>query len=489
MPVNGRNAGRASRVGVLLLLIGLLMALGSGLAAAQESDGALIEVIEVRGVIDQTISDYVTGAIDTAAEAGAEVLVLQLNTPGGLGDSMEEIVTAITESPVPVVVWVGPSGSQAASAGVFIGYSAHLLAMAPGTLMGAATPVALDGSDLSEKVVNAAEGRLLGLAELRGRDTEFARAAVRDAAVVVAAPPSDEPVELPEDAVLPEGAERDAVEVLDESALAERGIVDFVAGSLPDVLRELDGREVALGSGGDLEHRTLDVDTVTANVRFNNLGLMGRILHTVANPTLAYLLIIGGALCILFEVFQPGFGVAGITGFVLFALGLYGLSVLPVSWLAFAFIVIGLIALAVDLAIAGLGVLTAGGTIALLAGSLMLFSGPDVLRVSPWVVAAVTVFNVIFFVGIMTSVLRAQGNQALAGAEALVGEVGVVRSMLNPEGHVFINGALWRARAPESAGRIKTGTYVKVLGLNDGLTLDVEPVDAPSRSAEAAETR
>lgn len=487
----GRLRGRPSRLSVVTLLAGIVLALGSGIAGAQpDGDGALVEVVEVDGVIDPTIADYVLGVIEDANEAGAEVLVLQLDTPGGLGESMERIVTAIAESRVPVVTWVGPSGAQAASAGVYIGYGSHLLVMAPGTLMGAATPIALDGSDLAAKVGNAAEARLLALAELRGRDAAFARAAVQDAAVVVAAPPSDEPVALPENAVLPEATDRSAVEVLGEGELVDRGIIDFMAASLPDVLRELDGREVRVaGDGGTLEARPLAVDTVTANVRFNNLGLVGRVLHTVANPTLAYLLIIGGALAMLFEVFQPGFGVAGVSGFVLFGLGLYGLSVLPVRWLAFALICAGLVALAVDLAVGGLGVLTAGGTVSLFAGSILLFSGPDILRVSPWVIAAVTVFNVVFFVGIMTTVLRAQGNQAMAGAEGLVGEVGIVRSMLNPEGHIFVAGALWRARAPQAAGKVKTGTHVRIVGLNDSLTLDVEPVDAPAAAPAPAEPR
>jgi membrane-bound serine protease (ClpP class) len=479
-PIRRRAVGRPSRLSVLVLVSGLLLGLLSGIAGAQDEGSALVEVLEVDGIIDQTISDYVIGVIDDANDSGAEVVVLQLDTPGGLGESMDRITEAITTSRVPVVVWVGPSGAQAASAGTYIGYAGHLLAMAPGTLMGAATPIALDGSDLASKVGNVAAAWLVELAELRGRDTDFAERAVFDAAVVVAAPPSDQPVDLPEDAVLPEDTSRDAVEVLGEAELVDRGIIDFMAATLPDVLRELDGREVTIAAAdGGTETRALEVDTVSANVRFNNLGLAGRILHTVASPTLAYLLIIGGALSMLFEVFQPGFGVAGVSGFVLFGLGLYGLSVLPVRWLAFGLIVIGLIALAVDLAIGGLGVLTAGGTVSLFAGSILLFTGPDLLRVSPWVIAAVTVFNVIFFVGIMTTVLRAQGNQAMAGAEGLVGETGVVRSMLNPEGHIFVAGALWRARAPKEAGKIKTGTHVRIVGLNDSLTLDVEPVDAP----------
>ena len=212
-------------------------------------------------------------------------------------------------------------------------------------------------------------------------------------------------------------------------------------------------------------------------MRFNNLGLVGQVLHALTSPTLVYLLVVGGALALLFEVFQPGFGVAGVSGGALLALGALGLAVLPTSWLGIALVPAGLLALAADLALGRLGVLTVAGTVAFAGGSALLFTGPPLLDIPYWLVGVVSAFNVVFFVGVMTSVLRAQGNQALAGAERLIGQTAVVRSMLNPEGHIFAGGALWRARAPEAAGRVKTGTPVRVVGLNDRLTLDVQPIE------------
>jgi membrane-bound serine protease (ClpP class) len=463
------------RLAALWLLAGLALLAATPGAAAQ--DGPTVDVLEISGVIDQSIADFVAEVIDEVNDDGGEVLVLQINTPGGLGVSMEAIVDDIVNSRVPVAVWVGPPGAQAASAGMFIGYAADVLAMAPATTIGAATPVDLGGSDLDAKVRNAAAARLVGLAELQGHSTEFARAAVLDGAVAVALPEGEDA--LPDDADLPEGVDRDDVRALRPEALVSENIADFVAPTLPEVLAALDGREVEVGTAdGDTETRTLDVDERLANVRFHNLGLVRRVLHTVANPTLAYLLIMAGALAMLFEVFQPGFGVAGVTGLVLFGLGLYGLSVLPVNWLAFALILLGLALLAADLAIAGLGALTAAGTVALGVGSFLLFTGPELLRISPWLIGGVVAWNLVFFVVIMTTVLRAQAGQAMTGAEGLVGKVGVVRSMLNPEGHVFVDGALWRARAPEGTGKVKTGTRVRILGLRDGgLTLDVELLD------------
>ncbi|MDP9405885.1 MAG: hypothetical protein M3O86_04670, partial [Actinomycetota bacterium] len=284
---------------------------------------------------------------------------------------------------------------------------------------------------------------------------------------------------LPPDAQLPAGIDRADVEVLSAAAAVDRRVADLVAASVFDVIAALDGREVTMTTAdGTTGTRTLHVDVDEANVRFHNLGLLRRVLHTVASPTLAYLLLVAGALSLLFEVFQPGFGVAGVCGVALLGLALYGLTVVPVSWLAFGLLVVGLALLAADLAVAGLGALTAGGTVAFTAGSWLLFPGPAPLRLSGWLLGAVVAFTVVFFVVVMTTVLRAQGNQALAGAEGLAGKVGVVRSMLNPEGHVFVDGALWRARAPDSAGKVRTGTRVRILGVNDRLTLDVELVDS-----------
>ena len=462
------------------LLLGALLSVLSSPATAQ-GGGVLVDIVEVRGVIDQTIADFIIERLDTAAQDEAEVIVIQLDTPGGLGISMDQITDAILRSEVPVVVWVGPSGAQAASAGTFIAYASHVLALAPATTIGAATPIDLGGGDLEAKATNSAAAQLEALAERHGRSQEFARRAVVDGAVVAAGTGQVE--QLPDNAILPEGIDAEDVEVVGPEQIKEEDYAEIVAGSMPEVLAQLDGMSVKLDSGDGEVTKTIAVDPATAQLRFNNLGLVRRVLHTVANPTLAYLLLIAGALALLFEVFQPGFGVSGVSGLALIGLGLYGLSVLPVNWLALGLIVIGLVLLAIDLAVAGLGALTAGGTIALTVGSFLLFTGPSVLRVSPWVIIPVLLFNVAFFVVIMTTVLRAQGNQAIAGAEGLTGRIGVVRSMLNPEGHVFVGGALWRARAPEGSGKVRTGTKVRVLGVDaDRLTLDVELAEETAES-------
>lgn len=466
-----RRARRRLRLPALLLL-----AVGLGLLAwspaAAQADGPVVQVLQVDGPLDGRVAGHIERSLDRAEAEGVEAVVLELSTLGGLGVDGTELASRIQSSTVPVVVWVGPPGARATGAGAIVAQSAHLLAMAPATVLGAAAP-----PDLADESSAAEPSALAELATAMGRDGQSAAAMAEGAATVAV---GAEAGQLPEgfDAdALPWSVDADQVEALSDEGLVEAGIADFAATELPDVVREADGRTVPL-AGAEGGERTIDLDPATAIVRFDNLGLLDRALHAMASPTLAYLLLIGGALAILFEVYQPGFGVAGGAGALVVALSAYGLWVLPVNWWALGLVLVGLALLAVDLAIAGLGALTVGGTAALAAGSYWLFDGPPPLQPPLWVIAVAVAFCVLFFVVIMTTVLRAQGAQAMAGAEQVVGERGVVRSMLNPEGHVFVGGALWRARAPDDAGKVPTGTEVKVVGMSeDGLSLAVELTD------------
>lgn len=444
-------------VALLLLLAGLLTA-GSA-AGAQQRDGALVDVVQIDGIVDRHVAGYLRAVVATANSDGADLIAVELNTPGGLGVDAEDLVATISDSDVPVLAFVPPS-SQATGAGAVIAQAAHILALSPVSRMGAVAPVDLGGDE------QAPEAVLVDLAGLRDRNTEFAAASATQVLTILApgATPQDVPTQLI--------TESDDILALTAEEALDGGYVDIVEPGLSAVLEGLSDYELADG-------RTLSIDGQTAEIRFNSLGLIARTLHTVANPTLAYLLLIGGALALAFETFQPGFGVAGVSGLALASLGVYGLTVLGVNWFAFALVVLGLVLLSLDLAIAGLGALTIGGTLAVGVGSFLLFDGPPILRPAAWVIVLVVLSVVGYFVVVLTTVLRAQGAQAVTGAEGLVGQTGVVRSMLNPEGHVYVRGALWRARAPEEAGRLRTGTEVRVLGLNERLTLEVEPLDAP----------
>jgi len=463
------------RLGALLLLAGLLWSLLGERAWAQagEDGGVVVDVVEVDGVIDATVASFLTEVVAKANREGSALVAISLDAPGGVDVDADALVRPIVESRVPVMVYVGDAGARASGAGALLAQSAHVLAMSPVTQLGVTHPV--DLGDPDDRTALAA--RVADLAELRGRDAEAARATVTEDRVYAVLAEGAAPDDVQPGDVLPGGR----LAALTPAEAVDGGVVDVVEPSLGAALDAVSGREVRVGGpDGAGEQVVLAVDEATAEVRFNNLGLIDQLLTTVADPTLAYLLLIAGALAIVFEVFQPGFGVAGVSGAGMAALGVYGLSVLPVRWGAFALLLAGLAVLTVDLALAGLGVATAVGTVAVAAGSFLLFRGPDVLAPSPWVLGLLTAFTVLFFVVIMTTVLRAQGNQAMTGAEHLVGRKAVVRSMLNPEGHVFVEGALWRARAPEAAGRVSTGTVVRIIGLDDQLTLDVELEDVQS---------
>jgi membrane-bound serine protease (ClpP class) len=417
------------------------LALGPVLPAAAQQEH-IVEVVEVRGVIDPTTAGYLTETIDDAIESGAGAIVIQLDTPGGLDVSMREMVQKILRSPIPVVVWVGPPGARAASAGVFLTYASHVAAMAPGTNLGAAHPVNL-GGDLSgaaeEKAVNDAAAFLRSLAEQRDRNAEFAEQTVRESAS------------------------------LTSTEAKGSDVIEIVAPTIGSLLRQLNGLAVTTEAG----ERTLVTDPGEEGVilQFHKLGLLRRILHAVTDPTIAYLLLILGFWAIVFELSQPGFGIAGVAGAVSLILAFYALAILPVNLAALLLVLLGLALFTIDVFIAGLGVFTVGGALALTFGSFLLFAGSPAIDLSPWVIGIVVASSVLFFGFAMTVAMRARRRQAITGQEGMVGLVGVARAELSPEGQVLLKGALWKARAVD--GPIGKGRPVRVRQL-DGLTLLVE---------------
>ncbi|HYH27555.1 MAG TPA: nodulation protein NfeD [Actinomycetota bacterium] len=412
-----------------------------------QDDARIVEVIDLRGVIDPTLAGYLSTRVSSAIDEGAEAIVIQLDTPGGVDVSMRAMVQEIIRSPVPVAVWVGPPGARAASAGVFLVYASHFAVMADGTNLGAAHPVDLGGNlegAQEDKAVNDATAFLRSLAERRGRNVEFAEDAVRESRSLTAR------------------------EALDEE------VIDSVESSIPDVLAAMDGRSFEVAGGAE---RT--VDTVAEEgeagrvvVRFHKPGLLTRILHAVTDPSVAFLLLVLGFWAIVFEISQPGFGIAGISGAVSLILAFYALSVLPVNLAALLLVLLGLALFAIDVFTAGLGVFTIGGTLALGVGSFLLFAGvsPE-LDVSPWLISFVLLGSVLFFGFGMTVAMRARRERSSMGQEGLVGLVGVTRGDVDPDGQVLVKGALWKAQAAD--GPIAAGRRVRVRRV-DGLTLFVE---------------
>jgi membrane-bound serine protease (ClpP class) len=461
MPLFRRARRAVSLVWLIAMAAGLIL-LGTAPLLAQEGDAQTVDVIELEGIIDPTNADYLKGRLARSEADGVHAVVIRLDTPGGLDVSMREMIQEILEVDVPTIVWIAPRGARAASAGTFITYAANLAYMADGTALGAATPVNLGGGDiedtLARKATNDAAAFIEELAILRERDPEFARAAVEDA------------------------------ESIGATEAVERGVVNGQANTLSELLEEIDGETVTLGGGGTATLETWDdaSDTATVRFRFQEMNVFQRLLHLVTNPEIAYLLILFGTFGIIFELYNPGIGLAGILGAVCLLLGFYALSVLPTNWAGVLLIVASVVFFIVDLQVAGLGVWTAGGVVALVAGGLMLFSGaPDALALSPWAIVTAVVVTLVFFISVMTAALRVRLRRPVSGEEALVGTEGVAKTDIAPEGTVMTKGTLWRARTMETG--IAAGSKVQIKA-TEGLVLLVEPLHEEAHASNGQDT-
>ena len=436
------------RVFLLIVVVGLLLLSGGAWASDHPSlpPEKTVDIIRVDGAIDPQISEYLRARLQGAQEDGVHAAVIQLDTPGGLDVSMREIVSDIVNSEVPVVVWVAPRGARAASAGTFIAYAADLTFMADSTELGAATPINLGGEmpeALERKVVNDAAAFLRELGVQQGHDPDWAEEAVR------------------------EGASLGATDA------AERGVINGLASSLGDLLRAMDGQTVET-NGNEVTLETWDETAGTPSVaaRFQEPNVLQRLLHAVSTPDVAYLLLLVGMFGIIFELYNPGIGLAGIIGAIALLLGFYALSVLPTNWAGVLLIVLAVAFLVVDLHTAGLGAWTAGGIAALVIGALILFSG-DLLDVSIGAIVASVVGALLFFISVMTAALRVRLRKPITGEEGLIGAIAEAKTDIAPEGTVVTKGALWRARTMETG--IAAGEKVQVKA-TEGLVLLVEPL-------------
>jgi membrane-bound serine protease (ClpP class) len=423
-----------------LVFTGLCLLLGAiFLSRPALSQTKTVEFVELQGVIDPVSSRFLLRQITQAEQRGSAAIVVRIDTPGGLDISMREIVQKILNSKVPVVVWVSPQGARAASAGAFIVYASHVAAMAPATNLGAAHPVNLSGDSdeaTTEKATNDAASYLREIAIKRGRNTDFAEDAVRDSASI--------------------GAEM----------AVEQDVVELVVADVRNLLRQVNGRSVEV----DGEEVTLDLEG--SSLRFHKMGFLEGILHTVVRPEVAYMLLLLGFYGLIFELYNPGVGLAGVLGGIALILGFYALSVLPTSWAGVALIALGVAFFVADLHVAGLGVFTVGGVVALVAGSILLFAGADpALRIAWWAIAGAVVASMLFFISVMTAVIRTRSLRPVSGAEALVGTYGVARSDIAPEGQIHARGTIWRARTAGMA--IGEGAPVRILGVS-GLSVMVE---------------
>jgi membrane-bound serine protease (ClpP class) len=393
-------------------------------------------------VIGPVSARYLVDALHAAASRHAAALVIELDTPGGLDTSMRQIIKGILASDVPVCVFVSPEGARAASAGVYIAYSAHVAAMAPGTNIGAASPVSLGGggvdSTMASKMKNDATAYLRSLAKLRGRNEVWAAQAVEHA------------VSLPA-----------------EEAVAEH-VVDLIATGPRDLLAKMDGRRTQVGNA-DHEIRTRNAEIVQYRMSWRY-----RVLSTLNNPNVAYLLLLLGFYGLFFELSNPGAIFPGILGGIALILGLFALQSLSINYAGLLLILFGVVLFLLETQITSHGLLAIGGTAALLAGSLLLIEAPEpYLRVSLKVIIPAVGATAAFFLFAATLAFRAQRRKVVAGKEGLVGMIGTVRAPLSPRGSIFVAGEDWTA-VSESGETIPAGTPVEVVAVLR-LTLTVRP--------------
>jgi membrane-bound serine protease (ClpP class) len=423
------------------VLRGVFTALAAAaLAPATATAAPRVLAVEFDNDVNPVTADYVIGQIERANEDQYSAVVILLDTPGGLADAMKDIYEAELASRIPVIVYVHPDGARAASAGVWIGMAADVLAMAPQTNIGSSTPVSAGGgeipSDLKRKVVNDAAKSLRALAEEHGRNGDWAEAAVRRADNLTA---------------------RQALRM---------NVIDVIAPTLPALLNEIHGRET--------KPKMFILATAGAEIERVEMSLWKRILDTLIDPNLIVILMSLGVLGITIELWNPGLIFPGTVGAISLIIGLFGLQILPVSWAGLLLMLLAAGFFVAEMFVVSHGALTLAGAAAFVVGSLMLFDpAGDAYQVSIEValtVAATMALMVALVVGKLVQVRRAE---VVTGQEELVGQVGVVRQTLDPVGLVFVHGELWRAKT--QGDPIALGERVRVEGLDDALTLTVAP--------------
>lgn len=423
---------------LMLILVSLLLA--STFVVEAQTERSRIDVLIVKGTINPVLVDYIARGIDDAAFEGAQAVIIQMDTPGGLDTAMRDIIQSIVNSRIPVIVYVSPAGARAASAGAYITLSAHVAVMAPNTAIGAATPVSMGGEmsdEMKAKVINDAIAYIKDLANSHGRNADWAEKAVRE-----------------------------GVSATSQEAL-ELNVVDMIAPDLDTLIADLDGREVTLLDGSVVTLRT-------SGVPINEVMMktIERFLYAIADPNIAFLLLSIASLGIMIEIFNPGLIFPGMVGAISGILAFYALGQLPVNIAGVLLIVLAFGLFIGEVLTTSFGLFTMGGVTSLVIGALILFQGADpaVFRVDPWLIGTMTVLIALFFAFVVTRVIRAHRKRATTGKEEIIGRRAVVRETINPEGTVFFKGELWSAVS--NSGPIESGEEVTVTAI-DGLILQV----------------
>ena len=399
----------------------------------EKSDKPVVYLLDVDGSINPAVLDYLTKGIEKATTNKASCLIIQMDTPGGVVTTTKSIIKEMTNAKLPIVVYVAPSGSSAASAGTFITMTADVAAMAPGTNIGAAHPVASGGQDIpetmSEKVVNDLTAFLRGMVTKKGRNAEWAEKSIRESVSITA---------------------KEALDIK---------VIDLIADSVPDLLTKIDGRNI------DKDGQSYTLNTKGARLERIATGWRFKILDVVANPNVASLLMMGGLIGLLAEFYSPGLIFPGVVGAICLALSAFAFQVLPVNYVGILLIILAIIFFILELKVASYGMLAVSAIISLTLGLIMLFETEEAAMQVSWTVIIPMVATVsLFFIVVLGLIVRARLSKPRTGEEGLIGEVGISMTDVNAGGRVAIHGEVWNARADR---HIPKGERVRVIGVKN----------------------
>ncbi|OGT75146.1 MAG: serine protease [Gammaproteobacteria bacterium RIFCSPLOWO2_12_47_11] len=457
----------------------VILVIGSTLIVNADQEKRIAVILHVNDAIGPAINDYIHRGLQSTVERNAAVVILQLDTPGGLDTSMRDIIRDIIASPVPVILYVSPSGARAASAGTYMMYAAHIAAMAPGTNLGAATPVQIGGfpdigpsapekekerdrkkdeagvdedseetevkeepppvtgDAMTKKMVNDAIAYIRSLAEMRGRNADWAEKAVREGASLSS-----------------------------EKAL-QQGVIDIIAKDIDELLVKADGWRVNV-VGQDITLDTKDLELVYIEPDWRN-----EFLSVITNPNIAYILMLLGIYGLFFELYNPGFVLPGVVGAICLLMALYAMQVLPVNYAGLGLIILGIAFMVAEVFAPSFGALGIGGVISFVIGSIILFDtdGSNIQVAIP-VIVTVTVISSAFFLVALRLVIAAQRKPVVSGKEEMLGSIGEVLEDFEHDGRIHVHGEIWQA---QSWSPLKRGDKVKVTAI-DGLILHVKPL-------------
>ncbi len=423
----------------ILIILGLLTV---GIASQAQAASPTVVVLNAKGVINPVLADYISRGIEAAEESHAEVCIIQLDTPGGLDTAMRDIVQDIIDARVPVVVYVSPAGARAASAGVFVTMAAHIAAMAPNTVIGAAHPVSLGpegeqqvSSTMEEKILNDAAAYIRTLAKTHGRNVDWAEKAVRE-----------------------------AVSATEEEAL-ELNVIDMIAPDLETLISQIDGREVTMLGGA-----IITIKTQGAPIKNIDMSTIEKFLYAISDPNIAFLLLSLATLGLFVEISNPGLIFPGVVGAISLLMAFFSLGQLPVNIVGILLILLAFGLFIAEVFTTSFGLLTAGGITSLVLGSLILFKGGPLFQVNPWLIASIAIGIVLFMFFVTQRIVRAHRRQAITGREELIGKTAVVKATLDPEGIILYKGERWTAIS--ETGRVEPGEMV-IINRVDSLTLYV----------------